>query len=161
LNGFSRQHIVGLNAMAHAFHQLYYHFIWTTHNRDPHLDRSYRREFLKIVGEEVVNRGGKLIRHNSMPDQVHLLVRLPPTITVSEFIGQVKGATTYRVNHEIKPKFKLQWQVGYGALTLRKGEVEKVNRYIDNQEEHHRTGHLSEVLERIEVDEDDWSFDEG
>jgi putative transposase len=146
--------------MAHAFHQLYYHFVWATHNRDPHLDRSFRTEFLKILAEEVVKRGGKPIRHNSMPDHVHLLVRPPPTVTVSEFIGQLKGATAYRVNHEIKPKFKLQWQAGYGVLTIRKGDVEKVNRFIDNQEEHHRVGNLSDVLERIEVDEDDWQGDD-
>jgi hypothetical protein len=34
-------------------------------------------------------------------------------------------------------QFKLRWQEGYGVLTLRKDEVEKVSRYIDNQEQHH------------------------
>ncbi len=47
-------------------------------------------------------------RHNAMPDHVHLLVRLPPTVKVSEFIGQVKGAATHRVNEEIQPSFKLK-----------------------------------------------------
>ena len=41
-----------------------------------------------------------------MPDHVHLLTRLPPTVTVSEFIGQVKGATAFRVNRDLKPKFE-------------------------------------------------------
>lgn len=143
--------------MAHVFHQLYYHFIWATHAREPHLHRSFRTEFLEILDEEVIKRGGKPIRHNAMPDHVHLLVRLPPTKVVSEFIGQVKGATAFRVNHEIKPKFKLSWQEGYGVLTLRKGEVDDVKRYIDNQEQHHRTGRLSELMECIDIDEDDWS----
>jgi REP element-mobilizing transposase RayT len=81
-----------------------------------------------------------------------LLARLPPTVVVSEFIGQVKGATSFRVNHEVRPKFKLQWQEGYGVLTLREDELEKVSRYIDNQEEHHRTGRVSRILERTEED---------
>jgi REP element-mobilizing transposase RayT len=68
----------------------------------------------------------------------------------------VKGATSYRVNREIKPRFKLSWQEGYGVLSLRKDEVESVSRYIDRQEEHHRKGHLSVLLETSEVDEDDW-----
>lgn len=100
--------------------------------------------------EEATKRGGTPIRHNAVQDHVHLLVRLPPTVLVSEFIGQVKGATAFRVNHEIKPKFKLQWQEGYGVLTLREDELEKVSRYIDNQEEHHRVGRLSEILERAD-----------
>ena len=147
--------------MAHVFHQLYYHFIWSTHNRDPHLDRSFRKDFLRILTEETIERGGKAIRRNAMPDHVHLLVRLPPTISVSTFVGQLKGATAHRVNQELKPKFELRWQSGYGVLTLRKGELAKVMKYIDNQEDHHRGRRLSEVLERIDVEEDDWAYDEG
>ncbi len=72
--------------MGHVFHQLYYHFAWATHGREPHLHPSYRPAFLRILNEEVKNRGGWPIRHNAMFDHVHLLVRLPPTVTVSEFI---------------------------------------------------------------------------
>jgi putative transposase len=143
--------------MGHVFHELCYHFVWATHSRDPHPHRSFRAEFLSILNEEVKKRGGQPIRHNAMPDHVHLLVRLPPTVSVSEFIGQVKGATAYRVNHELQPKFKLRWQEGYGVLTLRNDEIPKVSRYIDNQEQHHRPGgRLSELLETIDVEEDDW-----
>ena len=45
---------------------------------------------------------------------------------------------------------------GYGVLTLRKDEIPKVSRYIDRQEEHHRRGSLSDLLERFECEEDDW-----
>jgi len=91
-----------------------------------------------------------------MPDHAHLLCRLPPTIFIPDFIGQVKGATSFRVNREIRPRFKLSWQEGYGVVSLRKGEIDSVSRYIDRQEEHHRRGKLSEMLERFECDEDDW-----
>lgn len=39
--------------MAHAFHQLYYHFVWATHARDPHLHRSIRPQMLEILNEPV------------------------------------------------------------------------------------------------------------
>ena len=141
-------------AMGHAFHQLYYHFTWSTHARIALIHRDLRPDLLKIINEEAKTRGGWPIHHNAMPDHVHLLVRLPPTVKVSEFIGQVKGATTHRVNEEIQPDFKLKWQEGYGVLALRKDELEKVSRYIDNQETHHRLGKLSDLLERTEGDED-------
>jgi REP element-mobilizing transposase RayT len=145
--------------MGHVFHQLYYHVVWATRAREPHLHRSYRTDFLTTLDEEVRKRGGVPIRHNSMPDHVHLLVRLPPTIAVSEFIGKLKGATAYRVNDEIQPKFKLKWQEGYGVLTLRKDELDRVSRYIDNQESHHAGKRLSDILERIVTDQDDWASD--
>ncbi len=90
----------------HAFHQLYYYFIWATHRRDPLVERSWRPQLLAILNDEVKKRGGWPIRHNAMPDHVHLLVRLPPTVTISRFLGEVKGATSFRVNRDIKPSFK-------------------------------------------------------
>lgn len=141
--------------MGHAFHQLYYHFAWATHAREPHIHPSYRPELLRIINDEIKKRGGWPIRHNAMFDHVHLLVRLRPTSAPSEFIGLLKGATTHRVNEEIRPKFKLRWQEGYGVLSLRKDELEAVSRYIDNQEHHHRCGRLSDLLERTECDEDE------
>jgi len=57
---------------------------------------SYRPELLKIINEKAKNRGGWPIRHNAMPDHVHLLVRLPPTVKVSDFIGQLKGTRVPR-----------------------------------------------------------------
>ncbi|MEW6210514.1 MAG: IS200/IS605 family transposase [Acidobacteriota bacterium] len=145
--------------MPHTFHQLYYHFVWATHSREPLIDRAWRPQMLEILNEEVKTRGGWPLRHNAMPDHAHLLVRLPPNIAVSDFIGQVKGASSFRVNREIHPKSKLRWQEGYGVLSLRRDELEKVIHYIDHQEEHHRKGMLSDLLERCETEEDDWPQD--
>jgi putative transposase len=141
-------------AVGHVFHQLFYHFAWSTHSRVALIRRDYRPELLKIINEEAKKCGGWPIRHNAMPDHVHLLVRLPPAARVSEFIGQVKGAASHRMNEEVRPSFKLMWQEGYGVLTLRQDEVEKVSRYIDDQETHHRTGRLSDLLERTVGDEE-------
>ena len=146
--------------MSHTFHQLYYHFIWATHARETLIDRSWRPQMLNIINEEVKNKGGLPIRHNAMPDHVHLLVRLPPKIAPSDFIGKVKGVTSYRVNRELNPKFKLQWQEGYGVLSLRRDELIGVSRYIDGQEAHHQANRLSVVLETIDIEEDDWGVEE-
>jgi len=142
--------------MSHVFHQLYYHFIWATQSREPLIERTWRPQLLEIINEEVRNRGGFPLRHNAMPDHAHLLCRLSPTIVIADFVGQVKGATSFRINKEIRPKFRLQWQEGYGVLTLRKDELTRVSRYIDRQEEHHRRGRLSALLETVETEEDDW-----
>jgi len=141
--------------MSHTFHQLYYHFVWSTHTREALIERGWRPQLLEILHDEVQKRGGWPIRQNAMPDHAHLLVRLPPTVTVAEFIGEVKGATSFRVNRDLKPKFKLRWQEGYGVLTLRQDELDTVSRYIDNQEQHHARGKLSELLEATEHDQDD------
>jgi putative transposase len=100
-------------AMSHAFHQLYYHFAWATHERAAIIDRNWRPQLLQIIGQEVKKLGAWPIRHNAMPDHAHLLVRLPPTLSVADFIGRVKGATSFQVNRDIRPGFKFRWQEGY------------------------------------------------
>lgn len=95
-----------------------------------------------------------------MPDHAHLLVRLPPAIAPADFIGPVKGTTSFRVNRELTPKFKLSWQEGYGVLSLRRDELITVARYIDRQEERHRAGKLSDLLESAETENDNWIEEE-
>jgi REP element-mobilizing transposase RayT len=137
--------------MSHVYHQLYYHFAWGTHDRAPLIVPDIRQDLLRIQAEEVAKRGGILIRQNCMPDHMHLLVRMTPSIMVADFIGQVKGATCYRFNRECSPRIPLRWQEGYGVLTLREGEVEDVAHYIDNQERLHQRRKLSRVLELLEA----------
>jgi hypothetical protein len=70
---------------------------------------------------------------------------------ISDFIGQVKGSVTYRFNREVRPRLPLRWQEGYGVLTLREGDVARVARYIDRQEELHQGRKLSRVLEILQA----------
>ena len=44
--------------MSHVFHQLYYHFAWATHSREPLVDRAWRPKLLEIMNQEIKTRGG-------------------------------------------------------------------------------------------------------
>src|SRR5262245_552888 len=136
--------------MSHTYHQLYFHFVWGTQLRQPTIDRKWRPQLLQILNEEIKKRGGHPIRHNAMPDHEHLLPRLSPKTAPADFIGQVKGATSCLVNREIRPRYKLSWQEGYGVMSLRKDELTMVSNYIDRQEAHHRHKKLSDLLETME-----------
>ncbi len=83
--------------MSHVFHQLYFHFTWATHSREPLIGRVWRPQPLEIINEEVKTRGGWPIRHNAMPDHAHLLCRLPPTVLIAEFIGKSKARPLFEL----------------------------------------------------------------
>ncbi len=84
-----------------------------------------------------------------MPDHIHLFVTLPPTISPAAFIGQVKGATAYAYNKNSNGGAPLIWQEGYGVITVRKGEADKIVRYVENQQEIHARRKASRLLETI------------
>ncbi len=146
VNGAERQ-----GAMAsHSFHQLCFHFVWATKERLPLIEEGTKRQVIDAVGEACRKRGVNPIACNAMPDHMHLLVRLKPTIAPAEFIGEIKGATSYEHNHRFGARNFLKWQEGYGVVSLRADETEKVVRYIEEQEERHAAKRLSRLLETIE-----------
>jgi putative transposase len=99
-----------------------------------------------VVMEDAKKRGAVVIACTAMPDHVHLLVSLPPTIAVATFIGQVKGATAYEINNTSGEKMVV-WQEGYGALTLRAADMDKVALYVNNQPRIHASRAKKSVLE--------------
>lgn len=84
-------------------------------------------------------------------NHVHLAVSIPPTLNVSEWIGELKGGSAHYVNHEIMNRKVLEWQSGYGVVSFGTKDLPWVIRYVENQREHHAAGTTHERLERAEA----------
>ena len=80
-------------------------------------------------------------------DHIHIAVSLPPNILVSDWVGKLKGSSSYYINHEIQPK-ALEWQRGYGVVTFGTKDLQWVVDYVKNQKAHHRTGDTYDRLEK-------------
>lgn len=75
---------------------------------------------------------------NNMPDHLHMFIGLNPAQSISELIRLVKGDSSEWVNKERLTIFKFRWQEGYGAFSYSKSHIDKVVKYIANQQEHHK-----------------------
>ncbi len=67
---------------------------------------------------------------------------------VADVAKNIKGSSSHYINKETDLGEVLYWQDGYGVITIREAEIPKVLKYIRNQKEHHRSGTLSDVLEK-------------
>ncbi len=83
------------------------------------------------------NQGGFAIRVGGFYDHVHLLVRIPAKLSVSDFVGTLKSNTSKHINHTSEVLQKFGWQDGFGAFTVSVSQKEKVVAYIENQMTHH------------------------
>jgi putative transposase len=73
-----------------------------------------------------------------VPDHVHLLLSLPPAISIAKAMQLIKGGSSKWV-HETFPEQRLfRWQEKYGAFSVSVSQLDKIREYIRNQEEHHR-----------------------
>ena len=82
-------------------------------------------------------------------NHVHLAVTVPPTLTISEWIGKIKGGSAHDLNELPIYGGRFQWQTGYGVVTFSARNLASVRSYIRNQKLHHERETVKEVLERI------------
>lgn len=132
-----------------VFHKMYLHFAWATKGRQPMIAESAFAYVSELVTEAARRRGAVVLACGPMPDHMHLLVNIPPTVYVPTFIGQVKGAVAHELNKAAGARV-IQWQEGYGIVTLREADTEKTARYVNNQPAIHAKRGKPSVLEITE-----------
>jgi len=77
----------------------------------------------------------KALAVGGMPDHLHLLLSLPPNVTLSKAIQLVKAGSSKWMHEQQGTRF--EWQVGYGAFTIGISQIPGTVGYILNQEKHH------------------------
>jgi REP element-mobilizing transposase RayT len=89
---------------------------------------------------------GGIARENKMKalavggtdNHAHLLLSLPPMLSVAKAIQLIKGGSSKWVHDTFPGSAGFAWQEGYGAFTIAVSGIEKTVAYINAQEEHHR-----------------------
>lgn len=139
--------------------QLLYHIVFSTKNRKPYLkDDKFRDEVFAYMAGTIKNLGGFAIKIGGYHDHVHLLVRIPAKLAVSDLVGRFKASTSKHINETTDSALKFGWQDGYGAFTVSLSQKRNVYKYIENQIEHHATEDFQKeyilLLKKHEVDYD-------
>jgi len=136
--------------MGGSFHALYLHLVWSTWNRLPLISPEIEGVVFPALLAEARRLGGEVVAIGGVEDHVHVLVRVRATVSVAGVVKQLKGVSSHLVNDSPDAPDFFKWQGGYGAFTVSRWDVQRIQRYVLRQREHHRTGQLSVTLERIE-----------
>ena len=115
---------------------LHYHIVFSTKNRFPYIETAWRPRLHEYLGGTVRGLGGVPLQVGGVTDHVHLLVGLKAIHAVADIVREVKKASNSWVQETLDRKF--QWQEGYGAFTVSRGDIGEVSACIASQEEHHR-----------------------
>jgi REP element-mobilizing transposase RayT len=75
---------------------------------------------------------------NGVEDHVHILCNFSRTITVANFIEEVKTAPSKWMKGQGPQYEDFFWQRGYGAFSISQSDVQETRNYVAGQEEHHR-----------------------
>ena len=117
-----------------SYTQLLYHIVFRPKDSVPAISMEYEEYLYRYIWGFVKNKGGVLYRIGGMPDHIHLLIQLPPTLALSDFMRDLKTATHRYIREEIS-KFPLfvGWGKSYCALSCGMDGKDKVISYIKNQ----------------------------
>ena len=84
----------------------------------------------------------------STADHAHLLVEIPPVLSISKAVQLMKGGSS-KWYHDTFGESTFAWQDGFSAFSVSRSIVDKVESYIRNQKEHHKKRDFAEELRAI------------
>jgi putative transposase len=155
--------------MANTYTQIYIHIVFAVQGRQNLIPRQHKEELCRYTTGIVSNRGQKLIAINCEPDHMHIFVGVKPTITISDLVRDIKAGSSGFINEQQWIRGKFNWQEGFGAFSHSHSNIDRVVKYILNQEEHHHKKTFKEeyveLLEEFAVEYDTkylfkWTEDE-
>ena len=131
------------------------HMVWHTKLSQPLLTPPVEAVAHQCIRQKIIRWPGAFVHEiGGTETHVHVVVSIAPTVLISEFIGQLKGASSHDVNQKLGGRRKmLEWQGGYGVVSFGARDLDWVVEYVRNQKERHARGDVFERLERTEPEE--------
>ena len=121
--------------MSHSYVQNHLHVVFSTKEREKLIAKSMQPRLWSYMAGIARNHDFLVIANGGMEDHVHLLILLPPILTLTKAINFLKANSSKWMSEH---GARFAWQQGYGAFAVSKSNIAAVVRYIDEQERHHR-----------------------
>lgn len=124
---------------SHTTHRLMYHIVWLPKYRKKILKGTVKERVEELLRECAEINEWKIHELNIQLDHVHLLIQIPPSISVSKAVQFLKGKSSKVVRAELPKEIKNMlwgkdfWADGYFAETFGHSSEEAMRNYVKNQ----------------------------
>ena len=124
---------------SHARYSLHVHLVWVTKYRKKVLRGEIAKRVRELIREVCKTNDVEIIKGYVSEDHIHLLVSMPPHLSVSKMVGYMKGKSSRKIQqefNEIRKKFWGQhlWARGYFAASSGNVTDEVIKAYIEQQD---------------------------
>lgn len=139
------------NSLSHTKWMCKYHIVFTPKYRRKIIYNQYRESLREIIKLICKYKGVEILEGHLMPDHVHLVLSIPPKLSVSAFMGYLKWKSALMIferHANLKYKFgnRKFWSEGYYVSTVGLNEA-TVRKYVREQEMH------DQALDKLSVKE--------
>jgi len=124
--------------MGNTYHQMYIQTVFAAKYRAAVIDKSWKGSLCGVIGNLINETGCKTIIVNGVDDHVHCFFAIKPSTSVSDVMKNAKAKSSKWINENQLLPYRFAWQDGFAAFSYSQSHIDRVVRYIQNQEEHHR-----------------------
>ena len=126
-----------IKSSAHSKYRRQYHIVFAPKYRRKEIYGQLRKDIGEILRKLCAQKGVEIIEAEACPDHIHMLVSIPPHISVAQFMGYLKGKSTLMIfdrHANLKYKYGSRhfWCRGYYVDTVGKNK-KAIEEYIRNQ----------------------------
>jgi putative transposase len=114
------------------------HAVWATKDRKPLMSKENKDSICNHIREYAQSKNIHLININGWLNHLHCLFSLSADQNIATVLGLIKGGSSFWANKNLNWSEKFGWQDDYFAVSVSQSQLDILNRYIDNQEEHHK-----------------------
>ncbi len=99
--------------MANTYTQIYIHTVFAVRGRLNLIRNENKDELYKYITGIIRNNKQKLIAINGMPDHIHILIGLKPTMCLSDLVRDIKANSSKFINEKKWFDGRFEWQKGF------------------------------------------------
>ena len=123
--------------MGHTYTALHYHIVFGTKGRVPSIRPDVQTRLYDYIAGIVRSENGIPLALGGMPDHLHLLATLHPSICVADLLRRIKANSSKWAHEDLPGMQAFAWQSGYAGFTVSQSNLREVEAYILNQQTHH------------------------
>jgi len=132
-----------------AYRQILYHIVFRTKASEKTINQEHSINLNKYIWGVIKNKQCHLYRINSMEEHIHILSDLHPSVSLADFIKDIKVSSSKWIKESgLFPNFR-GWGIKYCALTYSFKERNILINYVKNQQEHHKKESFQDEIKRL------------
>ena len=126
-----------IKSLSHSKWRCKYHVVFAPKYRRQEIYGTIKADIGQILRKLCTQKGVEIIEAEACPDHIHMLVEIPPSLSVAQFMGYLKGKSALMIfdrHANLKYKYGNRhfWCRGYYADTVGRN-AKMIEEYIKNQ----------------------------
>jgi putative transposase len=131
---------MGYRHGSHTVFEIHLHLVWTTKYRKPIMRGEVATRVRELIRQGCREEDTEILKGHVSKDHVHLLVSIPPQVSISRLVQKLKGKSSHHLLNEfqhLRKEFwgRHLWARGYFCVSSGNVTDEVIKKYIENQNE--------------------------